>query len=313
MVTPLVEIAVELANLYPEASPEEISEAIIGSIETEPMLREIFKATRLPSAGEIRLEELKAQRYRKRYRKKKIMQMKEKRELIFIFERFKSISSPITENSSSLPFTLYDGADITLEAPQLQPSNASFIIQRTKIMRPNIELPLLESIESRIMDDQYLKPIKEPMLSTIGEFIISPSKILEEINEKLETQQTLSFEDLQKINRVLEFAYDITTLNEIHRVLESDIKLRKEKFNVDCLKELYRDEDLLPSKMRTPRPKPDEIESLIHEKIRAIILHEYRRLHRLAGLEFIKGKITYDEYIKKTQRYAFDASKLFPR
>lgn len=122
---------------------------------------------------------------------------------------------------------------------------------------------------------------------------------------------TLTFDKIQKINERLKSS-DTTTLNEALGVLETDMKLRRELYGSDCLEELYHSEDLLPQNLHTPKPRPGHIVDLIYERMRVIILSEYRRLHRLAGLEFINKKITYDDYVQRSERYAIDASKIWP-
>lgn len=310
MVTSLVEIASDLANLYPEASPGKISEAIINTIESEFMLHEILKAIKLPSRVEKRREEL---RLKERYKKKKATQVKQKIKLISFFEKLKRISGTLAESSSSVSFASYDGDNVTIETPSIKPSDTNVAIQVKETMKPHVELQLLESMESHMMDDWYLELAKEPTLSTTKEIIFSPTKILEEMSERIESKLGLSFDDTLKINRILEFTDEKTTLNEILTALEKDIAFRKKKFHVDCIKDLYRDDDLLPPNMQTPHPRLGDVESLIQERLRAIILHEYRKLHRLTGQEFIEGKITYEKYKKKTKEYALVANKLFPK
>jgi len=141
----------------------------------------------------------------------------------------------------------------------------------------------------------------------------TPVQTLEEIREKMKNEQTLSFDDIQKINEILKSTSDEIILDEIFRILESDIKLRKIKFGIDCIKELYRGEELLPQELRTPRPRRGDRREQIDEMIRAIVLNEYKRLHRLTGLKFIDGKIEYDEYLRKTREYAIIANRLYPR
>ena len=99
----------------------------------------------------------------------------------------------------------------------------------------------------------------------------------------------------------------------IKPILESNINLRGKIFGINWIEELYRDEKLLPEDLRFSKPELDDVKGLIREEIRAIILDEYVRLHKLVSSEFLKGKITYKDYIERTARDSKDASKLWPQ
>jgi len=304
MLTLLAEIALKLAYLYPDLSPEKISDIIISSIESEPMLREIFEIMKLPTKTERKHAELKV----KRAPVKKAKEIKQKIEAISFYEELKHIMPYPTECTYSIPSIPYDG-EIVQETPLPQPSNANLMIQRMAAVKPYIELHPPKSVETC---DWHLKLIKESMTTKSKRFVILSSKILEEVNEVVKSGQILSFDDIQKINELLRFTDDEVILNEVLSVLDMDLKLRRKKFHVNCIEELYRGEDLLPQNMRTPRPRQSYFKDLIYEKIRAIVLHEYRRFHRLTSLEFIEGKISYHEYVRKTREYAVIASRLYP-
>jgi len=303
MATLLAEVALRLADLYPNLSSEEISDVIISSIESEPMLREIFETMALPTKWERISAELKA----KRARHQKATEIKQKIELISFYERLKHMMPP-TESSYSKPTVTCDG-EVVQETPLPQPNNANLMIQRRVAVRPYIELSLPKSVES----GSWLKFISAPALVTIKGPLTSSSKILEEVGKVVKSGQILSFDDIEKIDRLLSFTDDESVLSEVLSVLDMDLKLRSKKFHVDCIQELYRGENLLPEDIQTPRPKQGCIKDMIYEKIRAIVLHEYSRLHELTALEFIDGKITYDEYVNKTRECAIIASRIYPR
>jgi predicted transcriptional regulator len=131
-----------------------------------------------------------------------------------------------------------------------------------------------------------------------------------EIDRKLTKKETLTFKNIETI---LKFIDKLEYFDLILNILDKDIKLRNEKFNVDCIKDLYFGQELLPEEMRVARPKENDVKELIKEKLRAIVLHEYRRLYRLTTFEFINGKISYEECMKKTEDYDRNAINLFPR
>lgn len=155
-----------------------------------------------------------------------------------------------------------------------------------------------------------LKERKEIELDLSSEIELDlSSDIVKEINKKVKKGDLLSLEDIKKINRKLEEMGDQSTLQEILDLLEKEIEMRNEEFNVNCVEELYRGNELLPQNLRTPRPKSNNLKSLVNEKIRAILLNEYRNFHRTTNRDFEEGKITYDEFIERTRRYAKNVNK----
>jgi len=138
---------------------------------------------------------------------------------------------------------------------------------------------------------------------------------MKELGNKIYSGENLSLDDIRDFENwysLLESGDEIA-LNEALQLLDKDIKLRNEKFYVDCIADLYHYDDLLPESLRTKHPKQDDVRDLIKERLRDIVLHEYQRLHRLSGQDFISGKINFEEHIKITRAYATDACKLYPQ
>lgn len=195
-------------------------------------------------------------------------------------------------------------------------SHISFIEFSEISERPLKSLYTIEKLGIEFLESLYT--IKIEFLGTVKHEIDTSKKmeqimVIKKMRERVESRQILSFDDLKKIKEALESTDDETTLKDVLILLGEDIELRKEKFGVDCIKELYRGEDSLPSHLRTPKPDPNNIKELINERMKAIILHEYSRLHDEDTMKFIDGKITYHECIKRTKGYMALAHKLFPR
>jgi len=133
---------------------------------------------------------------------------------------------------------------------------------------------------------------------------------IEIIEEKVKGGQTLSFDDIRKIEKVVT-TEDENTLDNILDILEKDVELRRKLYDTDPIKELYYGEEYFPNNLRLSHPRPDDIKGLIYEKIRALILHEYGRLHIFTGFKFINGEITYDEYRKRVRWYFETAHSLW--
>jgi hypothetical protein len=101
---------------------------------------------------------------------------------------------------------------------------------------------------------------------------------------KINKKQILNFNDIEFISRYTKkHINNEKILNRIIIILNKDIKLRKEKFNIDCIKELKKEKLLLPKKS-----KPN---------------NEYTRLNKEIGEKFIKREIKYNEYEQKMKEY----------
>jgi hypothetical protein len=100
-------------------------------------------------------------------------------------------------------------------------------------------------------------------------------------------------------------------LNKIFDILNIDIKKRNRTYHINCIDELYRGDDSLPEELRVSKPSNSNISDGIWESLKAVILHEYKRLHNQYGQQFINGQITYDNYIQTTNRYSVYADRLF--
>jgi hypothetical protein len=139
---------------------------------------------------------------------------------------------------------------------------------------------------------------------------------LQEINKKLEKkEESLNYEDIEFIVQYTKkHINNEEILNSILNILDKDIKLRKEKFKIDCIKELINEKLLLPKKIQNLLEKYNnnvvDIESnlknninLISIKLTAILYNEYTRLTKNIGEKFIKGEIKYDEYEERMKEY----------
>jgi len=294
MVKLINEIASEMAYLYPEASPKQISEAIIRTIESE-IIPNAFKKIKLPSKREIKLEELRIRtRYRKMKKKKRIEKIEEIR-------RYKELKNILTQtyyvsDSPYTYYTFYNGGKDTLELQPIQFNDSPRLLVEKKPKETvehylekvglNTRAMGLITVESSTITELYRK-----------EFISLIEK-LEKLREKVKSKQTLSLNDLRKINLIIETA-DEETLNRVYNLLGEDIQLRKEKYDINVIEELYRGEEYIPINLREKRPK--DLIGLIHERIKAILLCEEKVLYRSLLKDFINQKLSYEDYMEKTE------------
>jgi hypothetical protein len=115
----------------------------------------------------------------------------------------------------------------------------------------------------------------------------------------------LSFDDIKLITEYTKkYINNRKILNKILSILNKDIKLRKEKIGIDCVKELKKEKLILPKKIQNLlENKPKDKIDLITFKLTAILYNEYTRLTKEIGEKFIKGEIKYNEYEKKIKEY----------
>jgi hypothetical protein len=127
---------------------------------------------------------------------------------------------------------------------------------------------------------------------------------LQEINKKLEKkEEPLTFEDIEFIIQYTKkHINNEEILNRIINILDKDIQLRKEKFKIDCVNELYDGEEFFPEELRLEKPKENNKPALIKEKLIAIILDNYKREYDEFITEYINKKITYRKYESKTDK-----------
>ena len=122
---------------------------------------------------------------------------------------------------------------------------------------------------------------------------------------KISEKQILNFSDIEFIlEYTKEYINNENILDMILNILNKDIKLRKEKFNVDCIKEIKKEKLILPKKNQYLLEKKSKTKiDLIILKLTAILYNEYTRLTENIGEKFIKGEIKYDEYEEKMKEY----------
>ncbi len=141
----------------------------------------------------------------------------------------------------------------------------------------------------------------------------SPSDTLQEIGEGFEASTyLLSLYSIYRITRIMETSQDqVDVLYKINNILSDDIKRRNKLYRTDCIGELYRGDDSLPEEQQVYYPSGSNISDKINQSLKAIIVHEYKRVHTQYGQQFVNNQIPYDTYIQTTDRYSRYADKLF--
>jgi hypothetical protein len=136
---------------------------------------------------------------------------------------------------------------------------------------------------------------------------------LQEINKKLEKKEgPLNYEDIEFIVQYTKkHINNEENLNSILNILDKDIQLRKEKFKIDCVNELYDGEEFFPEELRLEKTKENNKPALIKEKLIAIILDNYKREYDEFITEYINKKITYKKYESKTDKLSTNTFSIF--
>lgn len=307
MATRLIEIASDLAALYPYAPVDEIVNTIAAAIESEPIIVEAIRNLNIPSQLELQRAEFKSQRLpteRKR--------ITERIENARFFKRIKAIYMRPTYSSSALQSTRFDGAQLGLSSGIECAAGPSLDVPKRELEGTNENQPRVPMRDSAFIDYQDFVTPSESLARNSQDAAISIYDVLHRIDNKFDREQTLSLYDLYVILGLLESTHrNKPILTRISRILSRDLQLRNRTFRVDCRSELYRGDDLLPDTLRVPHPPSSSVSDSISEILRALILDEHKRLHDKAGQEFIRGDISYAVYIAKTRRFALDAGKLF--
>lgn len=302
MTSPITEIITELAAQNPGTTSEQITEVIIDSIESEPLVADVISNIQIPSRSQIELAELRS----KRLPKKKKAKTLERLENANFLKRLQLTYVIPTQDSSLMKSIHSDGARVDFMLP-IEYSDRSYLRLAEKrhfdIARTHEHIQTAKDTPREHLPGETTKGISTQDTKENRE---SSSSMLQEMEEEFETSiDFLSLYHIYQIMRIMEFSLDQDdVLNRIFDTLDTDIKRRNKTYRINCIDELYRGDDALPQELRVSKPSESDISGRIYESLRAVILHEYTRLHSQYGQQFINGQITYDDYIQTTDRYA---------
>jgi hypothetical protein len=306
-VSSIAEITSELAAQNPSASSEYITEIIVSSIESEPIISDAISHIQIPTISNIKQYE---------FMSKSLPRDKRKRILERIgnanfFRKLQYIYTLPIQGSDLRPIIHRDGARVDLA---LLPEYSDRAYQKlSESQHPTIDetyenIPTTEDVH---VDHSHSVLTQKIPARNTKQVKTSSSHILREIDEESVSNQPLSLYKIYQIIRVTESLHEQDTMfGRISTIVSNDIKVRNRIFKTSCIDELYRDEEILPEEIRVHHPSSLNIVDKIYENLRAIIVHEYKRLHNQYGQQFIDGQITYDMYVQKTDRYAMYADRL---
>ncbi len=305
MVTPLIEIATDLAVQHPTLTIEEITNCIVDTIESNTFFMDTIRDLELPSKLDTQLAKFKVNRTRKKNRPK----LQEQIDLANLFERTQLKYTIPVECSSTTPIVELNGAQSYYAISTKYPNTSRLINFELKSTNSS-KLSVTPISQKDYVD--YVTPLHNVSLTHIDIEADTPVlKVLDDINKNIKKGQNLSLYDIYGIISILKLDEKNDVINNIiYEILKKDILFRNEEYSIDCINEIHQRDNYLDENLGIPLPSRDNILELIYESFKAIILQEYERLHEELGQEFINKDTTYDNYLRLTERYTTYADKL---
>lgn len=309
MASPITEIVTELAAQNPGITSEQITETIISSLESEPVILDAISNIQVPGREQIEEAKVRNKRLPKEERTKALKRI----ENANFFKRLQLIYIVPTQDSDLKKGIHRDGARVGFTFPM--ESSASSYLRLTTTRHFDIDETYERIQTAKDTPRQYLhgETTEEMSTQNIKENKESSSSMLQEVEEEFEiSKDFLSLYHIYQIIRIMEISPgQADVLNKIFDILDIDIRKRNRTYRINCIDELYRGDDSLPEELRVGKPSKSSISDSIYESLKAIIVHEYKRLHSQYGQQFINDQITYEMYINITNRYSVYADRLF--
>jgi hypothetical protein len=307
MVSSIIEIASELATQNPSASPEHITEIIVNLIESEPIISEAISHIQIPTKLKIQEAKLRSRRIPRKKRERLLEHI----ENANFFKKLQYIYTLPIQDSGLRPIIYLDGARVDLTSPPEYPYRAYQKFPESKHPKIDKTYESMPTTEDVHVDYSYSVLTQEIPARNTKEVKTSSSHILQKIDEESVSNQPFSLYKIYQIIRVMESLHNHDTLlDRISEIVNNDIKVRNKIFSTSCIDELYQGDEFLPEELRVHHPDSADIIDKVYENLRAIIVHEYKRLHNQCGQQFLDGQITYDKYVQTTNRYSTYADRL---
>lgn len=308
MVTPLVEVAKDLKVKYPEASSRQISEVIINFIESDSSILSAIVGLTIPQGNELKTTELliNSTSQKNKFEKDKVL---EKINNAKFFKKIQTRYTAPLQHTASYSKIENDGASVDI-LPRVKYSSNT-ISKITQFAPANVRLR-----QKKLYKDYYSSVVQlEPIISRDNSDKDSYSKVtkfIDEIENQVNKSMLLNLHDIYLIrNFTMLKEYSDQDLTRIQSALARDISLRNKTYKVSCISELYNNDKTLPEMLRVSRPKSPATLNLIYESVKAIILNEYKRIHKNISTQYIDGKIDYTNYKVEIEKWACNADELF--
>jgi hypothetical protein len=129
--------------------------------------------------------------------------------------------------------------------------------------------------------------------------------------KKVKENKLLGFEDVKEICSLLEVNHDRSILRKVSELLNQEIRIRNRIHKTDCVEELYEDEKFIPAKFRLQKPNSHDPKGIIQQRLRAIVLNEYKLCCNIESSNFLNKHITYEQYLETTNHFTALAIELW--
>jgi hypothetical protein len=313
MSTSLIEIALDIAAQYPNASSEQIITAITNSIESGSVISQAISQIIIPTQIQTKQAEFLSKRMPSKRISKDIAR---KRTLLLehidnahLFKQLQSINLFPLEDTGLGPIIGLDGARSSLLLSVSRPDSTYHGLTQPK-------WPIADGTRKNSPAIPHGSPATyselvspESSAHNAREITFASLEYLTEVEKN--NDHFLSFYDIYRIIALLILhPDDEQVLFKVDEIVRNDIKLRNRDSKTDCLDELYQGDKELPEELRLKRPKLSDAPGVTLHRIRAIILDQYERSQRDASQKFINAEITYDAYIQAENKYASYANDL---
>jgi len=299
-------------------SPESISDAIVDYVETiiPPILFEI--ETSSSKESRIKLIELKfkSKRMKKKTRASFLQQIESQRELFWYANNLKRRYERHRLDHENITFrrTWFQDETAIMNGGELANSNTMIRTKRRlwddtakQFPRENVQVTQLLDIRKEKLSDIVKCP--DEQIPAIQE-----NEILGKIEHNLSKGQFLSLSDLMEIREVLTFSDTKEVKDNILNLMRGYLGTITERNGVDSIEELHRHEEMIPENLKpTTLEETEIIDYPLLELLKAVILYEYRRQFRTARLDYMKNKITFEDYIRKVEGNTQIAGRLYPK
>jgi hypothetical protein len=218
------------------------------------------------------------------------------------------MTTPVIANATINPLIHADGAQVTLIYSNQYP-NTTFTASIKSLGNNHsyhgLEFTTLPSIATQANLSVFSSS------DNSGSTTIPVTELLQQMDSKFDNSRSLSLYDFYQLVGIIKtYNQQKELLSYISRILSRDFELRKIRYGINSLDQYL---DSPNSNKTNDDGSSSTLQSFpiyISNIMKALIVHEYSRLHDETGKSFIDHQISYESYIQITERYAFSVNSL---
>jgi len=298
-------------------SSEAISEAIVDYVES--IFPSILNELVIPSIEEFefnfKIQKLKSKRMKKKNKSNFLKQSESRREFFWYLINLKRKNKKTNVEHGNIPFRFISFSDETSAIDGEEIVNSS-----SMVIRPNGGLlgnTITQNPPENVQITQFVE-INKRKLSDVLEYqseqkpFVRENEILDKIEFYINDGKPLSFSNLIEIIEVLTFSDKMEVKDRIFNLINTYLKTVKRKDEIDIVDEFnYHNVTLSEISKEIPLEKLETLDDTLLILLKATILYEFRRQCRNAGLNYIDGKMAFEEYDRKIEEYTWNASRMY--